>query len=205
MSISIETMDLIYEVQRLVNKDWKSFKLCELGNQGYFDSTNKTKKVFKYLYQSWGGNHTSIDLNGQDNALKLDLTISIDQWNIPSLKNSFDVVTNFGTTEHCFNQFQTYKNIHELVKKNGYIVHAVPLNGYWKNHSPYKYTKEFFVELAQINEYKVNHYSERKRGKNFLSCCILQKTTNKEFVWKKDIRGLYHYQLFSLEGNNHYL
>ena len=47
-----------------------------------------------------------------------------------SKRNSFDLVVNFGTTEHIVNQFNAFKVIHEATKPGGYMFHQVPSTGY---------------------------------------------------------------------------
>src|SRR5581483_7852182 len=57
---------------------------------------------------------------------------------IPNL-GQYDLVTNFGTTEHVFNIGGTFASIHRLLKVGGVQVHAVPIfayvdHGYYNLH-----------------------------------------------------------------------
>jgi hypothetical protein len=72
----------------------------------------------------------------------------------PSHRNSFDVVLNFGTTEHLMNQFNAYKVMHESCKPGGYMFHQVPSTGYI-NHGYFCYNALMFVELAEANGYEL--------------------------------------------------
>lgn len=38
-------------------------------------------------------------------------------------KDNFDLVLNFGTTEHVFNQSNAFNTIHNMTKKNAFIMH----------------------------------------------------------------------------------
>ena len=66
----------------------------------------------------------------------------------------FDVVLNFGTTEHVFNQYNCFKVIHEAAKKGACIFHQVPMTGFI-NHGYWTYSPRTFLELAQANDYEV--------------------------------------------------
>ena len=77
------------------------------------------------FYKQWGIEHyTAIDLNGLEGALKFDLNTLFTKDGLFS--KEYDLVTNFGTTEHCFNQATAFENIHNLTKKGGYILHLSP-------------------------------------------------------------------------------
>lgn len=72
----------------------------------------------------------------------------------PDHVEAFDVVMNFGTTEHVFNQFNSFKVIHEATKVGGYMFHQVPTVGY-VNHGYWTYSPRTLLELAQANRYAV--------------------------------------------------
>lgn len=149
-----------YEEDQLheLNINYKGLNWLELGNQ---DFEGKPAKV---VYQEQGVIHTSIDLNGSDEALPLDLSQPI------SLKKKFDVITNYGTSEHVNDQYECFKNIHNLSKKGGVIIHGVPLIGNWRKHGRYHYSEEFFSQLASACKYEIqslqildkDHYSSSK-------------------------------------------
>jgi hypothetical protein len=66
----------------------------------------------------------------------------------------FDVVFNFGTTEHLMNQYNAFKVMHEAVKPGGHMFHQVPSTGYI-NHGYFCYNALMFQELAQANGYEL--------------------------------------------------
>jgi hypothetical protein len=59
----------------------------------------------------------------------------------------FDLVLNFGTTEHVLNQFNAFKVIHEATKHGGYVFHQLPISGHF-GHGLFCYDVRFFPELA---------------------------------------------------------
>jgi len=66
----------------------------------------------------------------------------------------YDIVLNFGTTEHIINQYNCFKVIHESAKIGGIFYHQVPSLG-WFNHGYYTYHELFFKDIAEINGYEI--------------------------------------------------
>ena len=96
-------------------------RMLELGNK-------KTKGwVWKDYFQSIGIDHTSIDWNGLDGALPLDLRSPIEM-------DPFDMVTDFGTTEHVSKREGVWRNIPNLLKVGGVLVSHGPKHGDWWWH-----------------------------------------------------------------------
>jgi SAM-dependent methyltransferase len=78
----------------------------------------------------------------------------------PRLAGTFDVVLNFGTTEHVLDQANAMRVIHDATKVGGHIVHEVPSQG-WISHGFFCYTLRFFFDLAGYNEYEVIEFCYR--------------------------------------------
>jgi len=70
------------------------------------------------------------------------------------LAGHFDLVTNYGTTEHVVNQYLSMKTMHELVRPGGLIHHDLPMAGY-HDHGYFCYNPRFFTELAEANGYEI--------------------------------------------------
>lgn len=152
----------------------------------------------KIVYKWLGINeYESIDSNGDSGAYVFDLNEDIGKKY--SYTKTFDLVTNHGTTEHVFNQYMCFKNIHELTKKGGYMLHGLPFQGY-VGHCFYNYQPNFYIDLALANRYEIrgmwvviDHnllvpYSREKveyYRKNFatdmLIFCLLKKTVDYPF------------------------
>ena len=113
--------------------------ILEFGNQHIWEhaksflSTNSD--VAKDWYMGRGAKeYVSIDTNGQDGALSLDLTKPLPQ----ELQNRFDVVTNIGTIEHfdidSKSQWQGFYNAVDLCKIGGIILHQLVPENMWLDH-----------------------------------------------------------------------
>jgi hypothetical protein len=131
---------------------YRDLSICELGNQYMLEmDPMKRDVVAKEIYSSWGVRHVSIDLSGEDGALKIDLDKPVPR----ALMNAFDVVTNYGTIEHVNNQFQVFKNVHDMTRNRGIMIHTLPPLGNWPNHGRYYYPQEFVTQLAASCNYAI--------------------------------------------------
>ena len=130
----------------------KQIKICELGNQLMKWRPEGVAK--RYFLNNGALEHVSIDLNGKHGAIRLDLRTDLIVLN-PNLKSYFDLVTNFGTTEHVDNQYMVFKNIDNFTKVNGVMIHTVPIIGTWRGHCNYHYSNDFFVNLSSAANYRV--------------------------------------------------
>lgn len=68
----------------------------------------------------------------------------------PALKGRFDLVLNFGTTEHVVNQYQAHKTIYDLLAIGGVAYHDLPMSGYFA-HGYFKYDPQFLLDIAAAN------------------------------------------------------
>jgi len=108
---------------------------------GYLGVTLKAVQ-FRYL---------ALDLfHGVDTRL-LDLNLHF----LPDeLRGVFDLVTNYGTTEHVINQMLAMKTIHDLARPGGLIHHDLPMGGYHL-HGYFNYNPGLFQDLAAANNYEI--------------------------------------------------
>jgi hypothetical protein len=158
MGIKVKYLDIFFKSLHLagIKPPYDGVAMCELGNQhmkyddamlaGYVrEKTNfdglGLPLTGKEFFELLGFRHTSIDINGKDGTLPLDLCYPIPG----NLKGKFSVVTNFGTTEHIENQVIAFNNIYQLLTKGGIVVHIVPIkDGMLKNHGIIQYAFDFF-------------------------------------------------------------
>jgi hypothetical protein len=68
----------------------------------------------------------------------------------PGLARSFDLVLNFGTTEHVVNQYLAHRTIYDLLTLGGVAYHDLPMSGY-ANHGYFKYDPQFLRDVAAAN------------------------------------------------------
>jgi len=124
---------------------YNGLRLCELGNQSFGE------RPAKLMYGLLGAYHVSIDINGRDGAFPFNLSEELPEY----MGGHFNVITNYSTTEHVSSQIEVFKNIHNLCRVGGIMIHGVPLINNWAGHGRYYYTLEFFNKLANFNGYKI--------------------------------------------------
>ena len=102
------------------------------------------------LFWEWlGYRYVSIDVDG-NGSIELDLNFD----EVPqAYRGGFDLVTNFGTTEHVANQLNAFEVIHDLARVGGVMVHHLPLQG-MMDHGLINYNPKFFWTLARSNGYQ---------------------------------------------------
>ena len=146
----------------------------------------------------------SIDLNGTSSSKRLDLNLPHD------LGKKFDCIINLGTAEHIFNVYQVFKSIHEWIKKDGIVIHNLPMYGEI-DHGFYNFHPTFFWDLVFENKYRhiilakgnseeINIYENREsckkdilsidKSKAYCMWSIYKKISNEDF--KIPMQGVYN-------------
>tara|TARA_B100000767_G_scaffold247291_1_gene247503 strand:- start:427 stop:1284 length:858 start_codon:yes stop_codon:yes gene_type:complete len=97
-------------------------------------------------------NYQTIDINEEENSLAFDLNTVIED--TYGYKEKYDLVINNGTGEHVFNQFSLFKNMHNLCKKNGIMLHIYPFID-WINHGFYCLQPIAFADVSAANNYEI--------------------------------------------------
>lgn len=153
MGIKNRPYQLLMNLITTQNLGLNGLKMCELGNQIMKNVVGVLPLLSaKDHFTSLGIEHTSIDLNGRDGALPLDLAALINE---PDLVGHFDVLTNFGTSEHVKDQYECFRNIHRLVRPGGVVIHVVPPDPCGDVHGLYNYPQDFFTQLCNVCEYEL--------------------------------------------------
>jgi hypothetical protein len=75
----------------------------------------------------------------------------------PEHRGRYDVILNFGTTEHVLNQFNSFRIIHEAAKPGTLTWHQLPSAGY-VDHCYFSYHPRFFFDLAGYNRYELVNF-----------------------------------------------
>ncbi|HAY34801.1 MAG TPA: hypothetical protein PK536_11825 [Ignavibacteria bacterium] len=171
------------------NKQLNEISMLELGNQTFQDSClisqlNLPKTVKEY-WESKGVMHTSIDLNGKDGAVPLDLSKPLPA----NFFNAFNIVTNCGTSEHVDNQYECWKNIHKSLKVNGFLLCANPeKDKYNEKHCNWFYDIKFFEAFACRLGYTIYHLGSLLFPFNggYVIFAAMEKTKDGEFVFSED-------------------
>jgi hypothetical protein len=106
-----------------------------------------TKAFWDWL----GCPYMAIDYDGSAHCVPLDLNFD----DVPAEhRERYDLVTNFGTTEHIANQLQAMKVIHDLTRRNGLMLHTVPTQGN-ADHAMFNYNPKFFFTLSRSCRYHI--------------------------------------------------
>ena len=101
------------------------------------------------VWYALGFEHQSIDIKG--GTIRLDLNHGRVPW---SLRGSYDLLVNGGTTEHIANQGNAFRAMHDLMRVGGVMYHEVPSIG-WLDHGLISYQPKFFHRLARENDYEM--------------------------------------------------
>lgn len=128
--------------------------MLELGNQHLFVFTppwpgfperfvNHKGTPAKPYFEYAGYRHVSVDLCGEDGALVHDLCAPFD------LGERFDVVTDFGTSEHVAKLHACLGNMHRHCRPGGWLLFANPEPGSWPDHGYWYRTADFYHALTK--------------------------------------------------------
>lgn len=172
--------------------------ILELGNQflyicakpfhwypdQYLNTTMDMPIAAKPFFQQFGFEHVSIDLNGKDGALPLDLSEPI------TLDRQFDFATDFGTSEHVRCLWQCLQNLHNHVTADGgRFFHVNPLTGNWPGHGNWYRDEEFYRAYAEMTGYKLIDMRRTAACGNTTDgwniWCLLEKTESSVFPTKE--------------------
>lgn len=151
--------------------------------------------------------YDAVDISNYGDTRIMDLNQDIrEKYNF---KETFDLVTNIGVSEHLFNQETFFKNAHAVTKVGGYMLHILPSVSY-VNHGFFNYQPIFFRDLASANGYTLealflsdrqtkaldllvpsdvgmhfffaSHALPKDKHGNLLIVALLKKVKDREFV-----------------------
>jgi len=102
------------------------------------------------LWEWLGFTYAAIDVDRSPGSIPLDLNFD----SVPrEQRGRYDLVTNFGTTEHVMNQLNAFRVIHDLTRVGGVMLHRLPAQGHL-THGLINYDPKFFWLLARANGYR---------------------------------------------------
>jgi SAM-dependent methyltransferase len=136
--------DLQNFVLRLIG-EVDSLDVAEFGNK-----KNKTG-IYRDWYLAHGAkSYISIDINGEDGALELDVQERLEL-------GEFDLVTNFGFSEHVEQQAPFWHNAITMTRKGGRLVNSTPAPRKRLNHGNCHWhpSDRFYERLAKLNGFEV--------------------------------------------------
>lgn len=115
------------------------------------------------LLKACGFHYSAIDIFDAEGTILFDLNR---EEPTPEMRNRYDLVTNFGTTEHIINQYLAFKTVHEMTKPGGIMYHELPLAGFHM-HGYFSYNPLLFIQVAEANQYEVVMQAYGKNDRDF--------------------------------------
>lgn len=165
--------------------------VIELGSQNDYTTGEENPPFANELYKSLGVNiYSSIDLAGDNYSYKVDLSnkMMIEPFTDNSKPEPYDLVTDFGTSEHIVaaNGFTTisfhgghinsvypsgvrsieigyyncWLNKHNLLRVSGLMINENPLTGNWPLHGYSYLSKHFYDEFCKVSDYEIIEQGE---------------------------------------------
>jgi hypothetical protein len=185
------TNDSLKRLNRLGLINGSSYRMLELGCQNIYDNDNYFGVTYGMIAKNFfiqkNIEHISFDITGCQCSEKVDLRENVDI----KKYGLFDVITDYGTTEHIDNTelggfYEGFKNIHQLCKVGGYMIHETPLTGHWIGHGFNYVTTEFYKSLAKDMDYTIIeldiHFCFGNYTDGGLVCCVLKKNSDNKFI-----------------------
>lgn len=117
---------------------------------------SKPWRFYGEKFTAMGFEVVGVDLNGEENCLPIDLCKP------DALRHlgTFDIVTNFGTTEHCGDtpeeQAACWKNVDMAIHPGGWLISTTPNFDKWKGHGRWLPTLAWFTEFSLGNRFTVH-------------------------------------------------
>lgn len=103
------------------------------------------------FWRALGWGYRSYDIDGRFGSTVTDLNVDA----IPEADRATSSLTmNGGTSEHVFNQYNFFRQFHDVTKVGGLMFHVVPFH-LLNNHGLYSYGPGFFHSLATYNDYEI--------------------------------------------------
>jgi hypothetical protein len=193
--------------------------VLELGAQNFYQNYKSiVSGVYATEYYKLKGveTYTCIDLNNENGAIDLDLSL-------PHEIGKFDMVTDFGTSEHIagykpedesnieYDGNNTWKHSSThlagleafyncwTTKYNNsklLIVSSNPATGHWKGHGNFYYTKEFYDRLAELTDMKIVMLDEHFAMGNYIDgkeVCCVLNVRNSHWITIDEFKSAFTY------------
>ena len=187
MGVTNVTIASLLEV---LPKNVDGIKVVELGDQMFylekpFNFEGIDMKFLKSYFDLLGIPHTSIDWHNNNAVLPLDFRNPVPE----RMVERYDILTNFGFTEHVSDQYAAWKNVNDLIKVGGLIISELPAQANFPGHFDFPYyTLEFFQRLAlkcgyEIEALRYQQHTVPLAGQ--VVWCVLKKTKS-EFISQEE-------------------
>lgn len=102
------------------------------------------------LFAAMGMRFTSVDLVASRGSERI---VNLNEALAPDLVGSFDVVIDAGTMEHCFNVGQAVRNIIDMARVGGFVIHLNPMA--MINHGFFNFSPTFYHDFYGQNGHQL--------------------------------------------------
>jgi len=145
----LETLLGAEKAKRVTVREDSERILAWHGMRGALDRVFDAADVFREL----GYSLDVVDIvQARGNEILVDLNRPLS----PDFGRSYDLVLDTGTCEHCFNIGQAALNLASMVRPNGIIIQALPLNVY--NHGFYNANPTWFFDFYPPNGFEIEYF-----------------------------------------------
>lgn len=156
------------------------FTVIELGDQfhhtGYRRRPGWSKRPAAAFYKELGASgYQSLDANGKS-TIYADLNKPLDPH-----PGEFDLVTDFGTSEHVWDFAQCWRSIHSLCKEGGFIAFEKPCQGF-HDHGFWNVHHTTWKDLAKANAYEIMFLKDYNAERGGLWRGVYRKTSSAPLV-----------------------
>ena len=122
-------------------------KLNKFNSNILFGSLENGKYAEDYLTQLGATEIKSLDVSDFEKAeLIHNLNTTVENSLVSKYKSSFDLVLDYGSSEHVFQAAQSISNSINLLRVGGYLNMVLPICG-WLEHGFYQFSPNFFRAL----------------------------------------------------------
>lgn len=180
--------------------------VLDFGSQNDYSTGLEKPPFISEWYKLKRIDYTCIDLAGDNNSLKLDLS------EVLPTPVKFDLVCDIGTSEHCvqMNEYESipfqdgyinsiypkgeiksieqgyyncWLNKHNLCKVGGLIISENPLTGHWPEHGYSYLTESFYKELESFTDFEILELGRNAGSGNYETgmnvYCVIKKHGDK--------------------------
>lgn len=152
--------DFTVSLLEKIIKEYKPKTVLDLGAQNLYNQPLLPAPYASTWYESQDISYTCIDLNGENNALIIDLSNPPKDFGI---SKKFDLIVDAGTSEHVGRDGKfDWKSIyncwslkHNLLKVGGIMVNENPMHNNWPGHGFNYYTNFFYWQLSKKTNYEI--------------------------------------------------
>lgn len=161
-------------------------RYIDLGSQDVQVGRQEEWTSARSLVERLGLTYDCIDKDGRHGAMVLDINTCTQA----DVGYRYNVVANYGTTEHCFDQANCFRLVHDLCLVGGLMIHDVPAGGgieilRREELAFYFCSVGLFRDLAEANGYeqvRLEIYGRASEPNGYSISAVLRKLVDQPFV-----------------------